>query len=795
MRQDIFFGLRYLRRNPVITIVATITLAIGIGGATTVFSVVDAVLLRPLPFVDADRVVRVDEVTPDGAAFSFSDPNYLDLQAQSRAFAHLAAYRVPGRVTLGDGGEPFRQTVVPTAATIVDVLGTRPALGRFFSSAEDRHDAGERPLVLSDALWRRRFNADPDVLGRTVSIDGRPSIVVGVMPADFAFPKGVDAWIPLGANPSSERGDKSLTVVGSLAKGVTIEQARGDVAAFGRRISATHPVSNAGWTVGIMPIAEWLVAPQFRTGVLVLFYAVGLLLLLACANVANLLVARGASRHGEMRVRAALGASRRRLARQLLTESSVVGLLGTGAGILVAFWSVAAIRALGEARIPRIEEVEVNAAVLGFACLAGIVSCVVSGLAPALQAAQVDLRSGMDDGARHTTRSRRLQNSLVVGEVALALVLVVGAGLLANSFVRLVRVDSGFDANGLVAVPLEIPVERYPDAGVIRFYADLIERVRAIPGVSAASATSTDPFRQFGFGNNVTPEDRAAAAPSSGLLQAGWRSITPGFFAAARVPLIRGRDFSAADRRGGERVVIVSQSLARQLWPNQDAVGRRLFWGGTTGRPRTVVGVSGDLQDVNLGAAPQPMLFVPHAQVDVPGMTLLVRTPLDAAAVAPSLRAAVREMDPAMAPPEVHAVSASRAEAAGGSRFNLWVLGAFAGIALVLAVTGVYAMLSFAVVQRRRELAIRLALGADSSSVVRLLLGGGLTLAAAGVGMGLLAATAAARVMTKLLYGIAPTDLLTFTGAALLLLGAAALACYLPARRAGRLDPLAALRE
>jgi predicted permease len=794
MRQDLVYGLRYLRQNPVVAIVATITLAIGIGGATAVFSVVDAVLLRPLPFSDPDRLVRIDEQTPDGAPFSVSDPTYLDLREQSRALVHVAAYRIPARVTLDGRGDPVRVSVLPISASIVDALGVQPGIGRFFTAAEDRPGAAGRPIVLSDALWRRQFNADPAVLGRSVGVDGTPAVVVGVMPAEFEFPKGVEAWIPLGLGPAAERDDKSLTLVGRLAPGVTIDQARAELDTFGRRIAGAHPESNAGWTIAVTPIADWLVAPTFRTGVWVLFVAVGLLLLLACANVANLLLAHGAGRAGEMRVRASLGATRARLARQLLTESTLVGLLGTGAGVLVASWSVAAIRAFGAGRIPRIEGIDVNAAVLSFACVAGLVSCLAFGLAPALQAARVDLRA-IDDGARNTIRNRRLQNGLVVAEVAVALTLVVGAGLLANTFVRLLRVDSGFDANGLVAVPLELSGERYRDDGVMRFYADLVERVRAVPGVTTAAATSTDPFRQFGYGNNVTPEDRAAEAPSSGLVQAGWRSVTPGFFAAARVPLIRGRDFSAADRPGSERVVIVSQSLARQLWPDRDAVGKRVFWGGTTGRPRTVVGVSGDLQDVHLGAAPQPMLFVPHAQVDLPAMTLLVRTPGDAASVAPALRAIVRELDPRMPNAEVHDVTASRADAAGGQRFNLGLLGAFAAIALTLAVTGVYAMLSFAASARRRELAIRLALGANGSNIVRMLVGGGLALTVAGVAAGLALAAAATRLMTSLLYGVAPTDVMTFAAAALVLLASAAFAAYLPARRAGRLDPLAVLRE
>jgi putative ABC transport system permease protein len=437
----------------------------------------------------------------------------------------------------------------------------------------------------------------------------------------------------------------------------------------------------------------------------------------------------------------------------------------------------------------------VDATVLGFACLAGMMSCLVFGLAPAVHAARVDLRAGMDAGVRHTASGRRLRHALVAAEVALALVLLVSAGLLANSFMRLVRVDSGFNPAGVIAVSLEVSPARYPDDRLAAFLAELLERVRAVPGVTSAAATSTSPFRQFGFSNDVTPEDRAATAPPSGLVRADWRSVTPGFFETLRIPVIAGRTFAPADRQDAERVVVVNQSLARLLWPDAGAVGKRIYWGGTTGRTRTVVGVTADFQDEQLDAAAGPMLFVPHAQVGVPGMTVVIRTPLDAAVIAPALRAAVRSLDGSLPPPEVHAVEASRAAAAAGPRFNTALLGAFAAIALVLAVTGVYAMLAFTAIERRRELAVRIALGASARAIVRLLVAGGLAPTAVGLGVGLALAAGSTRVLQSLLFDIAPTDPWTFGGAALVLLTAAALACYLPARRAGRLDPVSVLRD
>jgi putative ABC transport system permease protein len=796
MLQDLRYALRSLRRKPLVAAVAVITLGLGIGGATAVFSVVEAVLLRPLPFREPDRLVRIWELTRDGDRFSFSDPNYLELQAESRTLQRVAAYRDLGvSAVLADGGEPQRITTVPVSASFLDVLGVRPQAGRMFSDDEDRPGMAERPVLLSDGLWRRRFSADAEIVGRRVRLDGEPFLVTAVMPPRFDFPGGADAWIPLAADPRSDRGNKELAVIGRLAPGATLAQLAGELREIARRISDKNPESNAGWSAEAVPFSEWIVAPRFRDSVWVLFAAVGLLLLLACANVANLLVVQAASRRGEMRVRAALGAARGRLVRQLFTESALLAVLGTGAGVLIAIWSVDAVRALGGGRVPRLDEVRIDGAVLAFACLAGTASCLAFGLAPALHAARVDLRSGMDEGLRHTAGSRRLRQALVVLEVALALLLLVSAGLMANSFIRLVTVNVGFDPDGTIAIPIEVPSARYPEDRIPGFYSGLLDRVRALPGVTAAGATSTNPFRQFGFSNSVTPEERAAEAPPSGLVQAGWRSVTPGFFEAMGIPVLSGRTFRAEDRDGAERVVVMSESLARRLWPDESALGKRIYWGGTTGRTRTVVGVTGDIRDVQLDAEPPPMLYVPHAQVGVPAMTIVVRTAAAYAGITPAIREILRELDGALPAPAIYEIGASRTAVAAGPRFNVSLFGAFAAIALVLAATGVYATLAFTVLERRREIAVRLALGASGPRMARSVLRNGLGLAAVGVAAGSVAARAVTRMLASLLYGVEPTDPVTFAAAAASLLVAAALACYLPARQASRLDPIAILRE
>ncbi len=796
MIQDLRYAVRNLLRHRSMAVVAILTLGLGIGGATSVFSVVDAVVLRPLPFHEPDRLLRIWELTSDGDPFSFSDPNYLDLRASAQTLAGVAAYRELGTSMVLTGlGEPRRISAVPIAASAAGVLGVRPAMGRMFTADEDRPRSAEHRVVLGDGLWRGAFSADPQIVGRTVALDGVPFVVIGVMPPGFDFPRGAEAWVPLAADASRDRDDKELAVIGRLAPGATLQQARAELREIARQWSDLHVESNAGWSLHAVPIGEWIVSPRVRDAVWVLFGAVALLLLLACTNVANLLVAHAANRRGEMRIRAALGAGRGRLVRQLFTESALLALLGTGAGVILASWAVEAVAALGAGRIPRLEKLQIDSTVLAFASVAGMASCLVFGLAPAIHSARADLRGGLDEGARYSAGSRRVRHVLVVAEVGLALLLLVGAGLLANSFVRLMRVDPGLDAESTIAMPIDLPPARYGDDRVIPFYDDLIARVRALPGVQAAGATSTNPFRQFGFSNSVTPQERAAEAPPSGLVQAGWRSVTPGFFEAMRIPVLSGRTFTTADRADTERVIVVSQTLARRLWPNGDAVGRRVFWGGTTGRTRTVIGVAGDIRDVRLEAEPGPIVFLPHAQIDLPSMTVVIRTPLDLAAMAPALRAVLREVDADLPAAVVQRIDANRADASSDARFNLAMLGAFAAIALALAISGVYAMLAFGVAERRREIAVRLALGASADGIMALVLRSGLTLALAGVAAGTVAALAMTRLLASLLFGVGSTDPLTFAAAALALLAAAALACYLPARQAARLDPLAILRQ
>ena len=793
MRQDFTHALRTLRRRPGVSALAILTLAVGVGAATAVFSVVNAVLLQPLPFTEPDQLVRIHAVTPEGQRTSVSDADYLDLKV-APALAAVAAFREIGasRVLTTPGG-PVQIAAVPISASAASVLGVTPELGRTFTADEDRPGAEPR-ILLAHATWTRHFAADANLVGRTVILDDRPAVVTGVMPPGFDFPAAAEAWVPLAADPSRSRDDHELAVFGRLASGADLARLTADLRTIGGRLAEAHPATSRGWSLTAMTFREWLVAPRLREAVWMLFGAVTLLLLLACVNVANILIAQASTRRDELRIRAALGASRGRLVRQMLTEASVLAAAGTAAGVLVAFWVVDLLQALGGGRIPRIDQVRVDGSVLAFAALAGACTAVLAGAAPALRGARAAFRVGTGEGVRFTRGGRRLRHALVAVEVALALLLVVGAALLAGSFARLLRVDDGFDASGALAMSIDLPSTRYGGARVTGFYDALLDRVRMLPGVAATGATSANPFRQFGFSNDVTAADRVHEG-AAGRVEAGWRSVTAGFFSALRIPVLEGRTFDAREREGTERVVVLSRSLADRLWPGRSAVGREIYWGGTTGRTRSVIGVVGDIRDIRLDTDPVPMLFVPHAQVALSGMTVVVRSSLEGMAIAADLRRVVQELDAGLPPPEVTALAANRAEAAAGYRFNFWTVAVFALVGLVLAITGVYGTLALTVSERRRELAVRLALGATRADVMRLVLSSGLAFAVTGVAAGLAGAVAAAGALESLLFGIEPTDPASFAAAAALLLATAALACYIPARRAAAVDPALILRD
>ena len=792
---DLRQAFRALRRSPGFAAVAVLMLALGIGAATAMFSVVDVTLLRPLPFHEPHRLVHVWETTPQGEDFSASEPNYLDFRAGARTLSALAAFRM-GERSLTGGGEPERLRSVAATHSLFPVLGVTPALGRGFAASEDQPGGDARVAVLGDRLWRRRFGADPRVVGRTITLDGAPHTVVGVLPASFRL-LDADVWTPLAPGASQDRTDHWLRMVGRLAPGATHAGAQAELARIAARIGSEHPEVR-GWSVRVESLSEWLVDARARRASVLLLGAVGLLLLLACANVANLLLARATTRQADLGLRAALGAGRARLVRQMLAESLLLAAAGAVLGLLGAAWALEAVRALPPGMVARADEIGIDARVMAFALAVTLFTTLVFGLAPALHAS----RDGLYDALKHTARTgasraqRRLRDGLVVAQVALAVVLLCGAGLLVRSLVRLQGVDVGFATEHAYAVPLQLSGERYADeARVARFYEAVVGRVAEIPGVAGAGATAVDPFSEWNLMNDVTAEERAAQAPPSGELSAAWRVVTPGYFGAAGVPLLQGRLLNEADRDGAPPVAVVSRTLAARLWPGESAVGKRLFWGGTDGTPRTVVGVVGDIRDVTLEADPPPLLFLSAAQVSWPSMTLVVRTRGEAPGLADAVRRAVWAVDPGLPVPEVRPMERSRAAAVAEPRLHALLLGTFAAAALLLAGVGLYAVLAFSVVQRAREIGVRMALGARSVAVMGMLVRRGLALTAAGIVIGLVGAALLSRFVQSLLYQTAGTDLATYAAVPLLLAVVGAAASWLPARRAARVDPMVVLRS
>lgn len=798
MRDDLRRTLRSLLHRPAVYLVIVATLALGIGAATTVFSLVHAVILAPLPFPDADRLVQIWEVTPQGDRFSVSPPTYLDLQALGALSDVGAVSELTDGLVLSGEGAPVRVQAAAVTPSLLRLLRPPMALGRTLTAASA--SGGSAEVVLSHRLWTQRFAGRDDVLGRHVRLNGTTYAIVGVIAPHAGLPAASDVWIPLESAPASltlpDRDDKWLSIVARLGPEHSVDGARDQLRALGRRLSDAYPRANADWSFDVQSLQASMVARPQRIVLWTLSGGVACLLLLACANVAGLLMIEVIRRDGEFRLRAALGATGWRLARLLLIESAVLAGLGAIAGVWLAYGAVARIRTHAAGVMPRIEQVEVDTVALLVSLALATASCLFIGSAPGLRAATLDLRAGLDSAGQGVRPGRaRVRRGLTVLEIGLAAVLLSGAALLATSFARLSAVDVGFRVDRVLTVPLDFTGTAWPDTRQDDALRSVETRLAALPGVEAVGASTTNPWRQFGFRNNVTPEKMASTAPLGGLLQADWRAVTPGYFDALRVPILRGEGFSSATSPDSPRVVVVSQTLADRLWPGQDAVGKRVFWGGTTGVPRTVIGVSGDIRDVRLDEPAPPLLFVPHVQTPVPAMTVMIRTRSDAAALVPGVRDVLRELAPALPTPEMTALADSHADATSRPRLVAGALTAMAATGLVLATSGIYAVLAFAVVQRRREMSIRLAVGSTPVQVTRLVLVDGLRLAVLGIATGIAASLVFGELITGTLYGVAPTDPAILATVAAVLLAAACAASYLPARAASRIDPVQALRS
>ena len=801
---DVRFAWRALRKTPGFTAVVVLTLALGIGANAAIFSVVNAIVLRPLPYADAARLMVVwgNLHRPGVEEIPASAGEYVDYRDQVRSLDQVAAYDTLG-FNLTGSGEPERVEGAVVSASLFALLGVDARIGRTFAAAEEQ-PGREQVAILSHALWTRRFHADPSIVGQMVAIDGRPVEIVGVMPAGFRFPgETTEVWRPIlldaDALGAGNRGSHGFTVLARLKRGITREQARADLDTVGAAFQARFPGNyRNGFSTAVRPLQAEILGDTSRA-LFVLLGAVGLVLLIACANVANLLLARAASRRSEIALRTALGAGRWRIVQQLLTESVLVALTGGTVGLLFAFWGVDALVAAAPDSIPRLREVSVNGRVVGFTALVSLATGVLFGIAPAIVASRAELHETLKEGGRASAAHGRAGRLLVIAEVALSLVLLVGAGLLIRSFARLQEVAPGFESARLLTFRLSLPESRYTtfDKGDA-FFAELFTRLRANPDVRAVAASNALPFSGVGGSRTFYIDGRPPMRPEDSS-EEQIRIISDGYFGAMRIPIVKGREFTGRDGQTSPRVAVINQALARKHFPNEDAIGKRIAFSQSEPRWYEVVGIAGDVKHRGLDARDRPELYVPYRQPlfdswSVRPMYLAVRTAGEPLSAVAAVRREVSGLDADQPISDVRAMDERITRSLTARRFNMVLLGLFAALALTLAAVGLYGIIAYAVTERTHEIGIRLALGATRGDVLRLMVGYGMALTAAGIAIGLAASWAVTRWLSGLLVGVSPHDPGTFAAVALFLAVIALVASYLPGRRATAIDPMITLR-
>jgi predicted permease len=806
--KDVRFGVRSLVKRPGFALVAIVTLALGIGANTAIFSVIDATLLRSLPYAEPSRLVHLWETkrSRDFELREASYPDFQDWRAQSAGVFEGVAGYARRQFTLYAEGDAVRVNGAAVTANFFDLLGVRAEAGRAFVNGEDSPEA-QRAAVISHGLWQRRFGGDRSVVGRTVALDGESYTIVGVLPAEFEFAKlgGTEVWTPLQPTPevASRRYMHWLHAIARLRPGVDITAAQAQMDAVASRIEGEDPSAHAGTGLRVVPLQEEIVGPV-RPVLILLLGAVGFVLLIACTNVANLLLARSTARRREIAIRSALGASRWRIARQLLTESVLLSLAGGAAGLVLALWGVdllvAAIPAAQLAQMPYLRNLSLNSDVLLFALGLSLATGILFGLTPALAASRADLREAMKEGGRASVSRgpRRLRDILVVAEVALALVLLVGAGLLMKSLTAMLRVDPGFDARNLLTMRVALPAARYADdASSARFYAELLRRVAAVPGVRGAAETSNLPLAAEG--GTGTPIVVGRSQPEGETGESHLRTVSANYFEVMGLPVVAGRAFNERDRADAPGVLLVNKTFAERIFPGEDPVGRRVSFKWSADRPPfEIVGVVGDEKVTSLDARTTPVIYFSEQQSPDSATALVVRASngVDTDALSRSVRNEVRALDPEV---PVFAVQTLEQLVAGSRatfmrRYPAYLTGVFACVALLLALVGIYGVISYTVTQRTHEIAVRVALGARTRDVLRLVVGHGLALALAGVCLGALGALALTRLISNLLFNVSAADPTVYGLVSALLLAVALLACLAPARRATKVDPMEALR-
>ena len=803
--KDIRYGVRGLLKHPGFTAIVVITLALGIGASTAIFSVVDSVLLRRLPYRHAERIVAIQEVSPEGKRIQTTSGNFLDWRAQNTVFQHLSAIRqAPVNLALADQAE--RVELAQTNADFFDVFGITPTYGRTFIPQDEQ--AGHQPVaVVSDSLWQRRFGSDPSLVGKPITLDGSTYTVVGIAPPGFQYPDKTEVWLPplqrvpelFPGQDLENRRMGYLTAVALLKPGVSVQQGASEMETITGRLRQQYPDTNNKRFNRVVSMHEHLIGETNKL-LWLLLGAVTFVLLIACANVANLLLASGAARHKEMAIRSALGASRWRVMRQLFTESTILALTGGAVGVLIAFWGLTAITKLLPGDFPRLNEIQLDVRVLAFTFAASVLTGILFGLAPALQISRAEVQESIRESGRGVAgslRKSRFRQALIVGEVALSVVLLAGAGLLFRSFMHLQSVDTGFVSQQVLTARITVAGANYTEnPQFVKFYNQVLEKVTALPGVLDAGLINTLPLDK-----GPTAAFRVEGRPVTTVDKwpgANYRVVTPDYFRAMSIPILQGRGYSERDNDNAPRVIMINQEIADSIFPGENPIGKRINFGNNedNGQPRwfEIVGVVANVRSVELREKPESELYFSAYQDMWPRMSLVVRSSVDPASLGASVRNVVNEVDKTIPVSKVETMEHVVSQSITQPRFNLFLLGLFSVVALLLSAAGIYGVTAYTVSQRTHEVGIRLALGAQVGDVLKMILGQGMAVIGIGLVLGLVAAFGLMRLLKSLLFGVGENDPVTFVAITLVLFVVALVACYVPARRATKVDPLVALR-
>jgi putative ABC transport system permease protein len=798
--QDLRYTVRMLLKKPAFTAIVVLALAIGIGANTAIFSVVNAILLRPLPYKNFDRISMIWMDNPKlGVAEDWhSYPNYVDYKQQNQVYEDMAAFNNRS-FNLTGVGDPVRILGAWNTASLFSVLGVEPSMGRVFTE-EEEEPGKDLVVVLSNGLWRSRFGSNPNAIGQAISMNGANRTVIGVMPTGFSFPdKRTEVWVPLALSPQRKQARSviSYKAVGRLKPGVSMAQARADMGAIAKRLDEQYSQSDYGVNLVLLRDQE---TRTVKPALMVLLGAVAFVLLIACANVANLLLAQAAIREREIAIRLALGARRWRIVRQLLTESAVLGLVGGAAGLLMAVWGLNVLVALSPGDIPRFDQAGIDGRVLAFTLTVSLLTGLIFGLVPSLQASKPDLNNTLKEGSRGTTGGAgglRVRNLLVVSEIALSLVLLVGAGLLIRSFMRLQQFDLGFNPNNLATMRIQLPGTKYREpAQVDAFYKQLLERIESVPGVKSVGAISDVFLTDTPNSTNFSIEGRPVPIGADSI-EVPLDSVSPGYFRAMGIPLRSGREFDDRDVRNSTPVVIVNETFVRRFFADEEPLGKRFVYGQPgpdNNNWITIVGVVGDMRRTGFDRPVRPETFLPQSQNPSATLTIVARTAVDPVTLSSTLRGEVWAIDNDQSVYDLKSMDQTLSEMSSQRRFNMLLLGVFAALALTLAAVGIYGVMSYSVAQRTHEIGVRMALGARGTDVLGMVVRRGMVLAFAGIGAGLIGAAALTRLLSSLLYGVSATDPLTFVVIPIVLAAVALGACFVPARRATKVDPMVALR-